>query len=47
MPVTSAPRTDQVPLLARQAAAEFIGSALLAATVVGSVSPRNACPRRT
>jgi glycerol uptake facilitator-like aquaporin len=36
MPVTSAPRTDQVPLLARQAAAEFIGSALLAATVVGS-----------
>ena len=36
MPVTTAPRTDRVPLLARQAAAEFIGSALLAATVVGS-----------
>ena len=36
MPVPTAPRTDRVPLLARQAAAEFIGSALLAATVVGS-----------
>lgn len=36
MPVPTATRTDRVPLLARQAAAEFIGSALLAATVVGS-----------
>ncbi len=36
MAATTAPRTDQVPLLARQAAAEFIGSALLAATVVES-----------
>ena len=32
----TATRRDPVPLLARQAAAELIGSALLAATVVGS-----------
>lgn len=36
MAVATQPRADRVPLLARQAAAEFIGSALLAATVVGS-----------
>lgn len=36
MTLTTPPVTDRVPLLARQAAAEVIGSALLAATVVGS-----------